>query len=231
MTSFSHSQDSWKKLSGESAARLVTDDMVVGLGTGSTADYLVRALAQRLQDGLRIKGAICSSQATEDLARSLSIPITDLNMYPLLDIYIDGADEIDPQMHLIKGAGGALLREKILASVARRFIVIADETKKVSRLGLRYPVPVEVIPLAIAPIQQRLSDLGATVHLRQVNGRPFVTDNHNVILDCTFSEGIDDPTHLDTQIHAIVGVVESGLFLNLAQQAIIGGPNGIEIIP
>jgi ribose 5-phosphate isomerase A len=233
MTSIPNTQEqaNWKKLAGEAAAKLIEDGMVVGLGTGSTSAYFIYALAQRLQNGLHIVGAASSSQATLDLAASLNIPLTTLDQHPELDIYIDGADEIDPQLRLIKGAGGALVREKILASVSHRFVVIADPTKVVQQLGLHYPVPVEVIPLAVTPVKLRLSALGANVKLRYRENQPFVTDNHNYILDCTFPQGISDPADLDARMQSIVGVVETGLFLNLASQAIIGGPDGIQVLP
>src|SRR5437763_742400 len=147
-----------------------------------------------------------------------------------LDLYIDGADEIDPQLRLIKGAGGALFREKIVASTAQRFIVIGDITKSVTQLGQHSPVPVEVSPFAATPVRKRLEALGASVQLRQLAGSTFVTENCNIILDCTFPNGIADPEHLNAQMRRIVGVVETGLFLGMAAQAIIGGPNGVHVM-
>ncbi|HLZ60779.1 MAG TPA: ribose-5-phosphate isomerase RpiA [Ktedonosporobacter sp.] len=231
MTQQNSVQDSWKQLAGSAAAQLIEDGMLIGLGTGSTAAHLLAALAQRIQAGLRIKGAIPSSQTTRAIAEGLGIPLTDLDTYSDLDLYIDGADEIDPQLQLIKGAGGALLREKIVASCARRFVVIADTSKLVSQLGLRYPVPVETIPFAVSPVRKRLESLGALVQVRQHEGRPYITDNNNMILDCTFQGGISDSLELDAHMHSIVGVVETGLFLRMAQQAIIGGPNGVQVLP
>lgn len=224
-------QDLWKQRAGEAAAQLVEDGMVIGLGTGSTANYLVRALGERVRNGLSIVGAVSSSQATQDLAASLQIPLTDLDHYPELDLYIDGADEIDPQLQLIKGAGGALVREKILATSAKRFVVIADPSKLVPQLGHIFPLPVEVTPLGRTPVQRRLEALGAQVVLRVRNGKIFVSDNHNNILDCTFPQGITDPETLDTRIHSIVGVVETGLFLNMTNQVILGGPDGVKVLP
>ncbi|GAC1362666.1 MAG: ribose 5-phosphate isomerase A [Ktedonobacteraceae bacterium] len=224
-------QDSWKQQAGTAAARLIEDGMVVGLGTGSTANYMIYALAQRILSGLHIIGAVSSSNATKDLAGNLNIPLTDLDAHPELDIYIDGADEIDPQLRLLKGAGGALLREKIVASAAHRFVVIADITKKVTQLGHQFPVPVEVVPLAVTPVSKRIAALGANVKIRQLAGQPFITDNHNVIVDCTFPTGIANPEELDARLHNIVGVVETGLFLHMAQQAFIGGPAGVQTIP
>jgi len=231
MMSHEIQQDTWKQLVGEAAAKLVEDGMVLGLGTGSTAVYVIYALARRIREGLHIVGAVPTSQATAQLASSLGIHLTDLDTHPELDLAIDGADEIDGQLRLIKGGGGALLREKIVASAARRFIVIADATKQVTQLGLKMPLPIETIPFAATPVRKRLEVLGANVHLRQAAGQVFVTDNGNVILDCTFPNGITDPAGLDASIHGIVGVVETGLFLHIATQAIIGGPEGIIILP
>lgn len=221
-------QDTWKQLAGNAAAERVQEGMLVGLGTGSTAAYFVYALAQRLQNGLHIAGAIPSSQATRDLASNLGIPLTDLDTHPEIDLYVDGADEIDPQLHLLKGAGGALVREKIVATAAHSFIVIADITKQVPQLVQRFPIPVEVIPFGMTPARKRLEALGATVTIRQLAGSPFISDNNNIILDCTFPNGISDLDALHTAIKNIVGVVETGLFLHIAKEAIIGGPNGVK---
>lgn len=221
-------QDTWKQLAGNAAAERVQEGMLVGLGTGSTAAYFVYALAQRLQNGLHIAGAIPSSQATRDLASNLGIPLTNLDTHPEIDLYVDGADEIDPQLHLLKGAGGALVREKIVATAAHSFIVIADITKQVPQLVQRFPIPVEVIPFGMTPARKRLEALGATATIRQLAGRPFISDNNNIILDCTFPNGISDLDALHTAIKNIVGVVETGLFLHIAKEAIIGGPNGVK---
>ena len=223
-------QDSWKQLAGEAAAKLIEDGMVIGLGSGSTAAYLIYALARRIQAGLSIVGAVPTSKVTGELASNLGIPLTDLDTHPELDLDIDGADEIDSQLGLIKGGGGALLREKIVASVAQRFIVLADITKQVRQLGLKTPLPVETIPFATTPVRKRLEALGAIVQLRQSAGQLYLTDNNNVILDCTFPGGITDPPDLENRIKRIVGVVETGLFLNMASQAIIGGPEGVKIL-
>jgi ribose 5-phosphate isomerase A len=224
-------QNSWKQLAGEAAAKLVEDGMAVGIGTGSTASHFIYALARRINEGLHIVGGIPSSRTSKELAESLGIPIADLDRHPQLDLYVDGADEIDPQLQLIKGAGGALLREKIVASVSRRFVVIGDITKQVTQLGHLAPLPVETIAFAVTPVKKRIEALGAYVQIRQAAGEPFITENNNIILDCTFPDGIADPTTLDSRLHSIVGVVETGLFLHMAQQAIIGGPEGVKILP
>ncbi len=219
-------QDQWKRIAGEAAVEFIEAGMVIGIGSGSTAAYMIQALARRLQAGLKIVGAVPTSEATEQLARSLGIPLTDLDTYPELDLAIDGADEVDSHLNLIKGGGGALLREKIVASASRRFIVIADATKLVSQLGQRAVLPVETIPFGVATVSRRLWALGASVQVRQRAKQVFLTDNGNVILDCSFAGGIADPVDLESRIRRIVGVVETGLFLNMAERAVIGGPEG-----
>ncbi|GCF08876.1 ribose-5-phosphate isomerase RpiA [Dictyobacter arantiisoli] len=231
MTSPINPQDIGKQKAGAAAAELIKEGMVIGLGTGSTAKRLIEALGERVKNGLHIVGAVPSSDETAAYAAQYNIPITNLDEHPELDIYIDGADEIDPQLRLIKGAGGALLREKIVATAAKRFVVIADPSKKVEQLGHKYPLPVEVVPLAVTPVKNRLARLGAQVAIRERNGQKFYTDSHNLVIDCTFPEGITDPTALDATIHSIPGVIETGLFINLAKQIIIGKPDGVEIYP
>ena len=220
-------QNSWKQMVGEEAAKFIEEGMVVGLGSGSTATFMIYALARRIEAGLSIVGAVPTSQATEQLASSLGIPLTNLDIHPELDLDIDGADEIDEQLNLIKGGGGALLREKIVASCAKRFIVIGDITKQVTQLGSKTPLPIEVIPFAVTPVCRRLEALGASVQVRQLGNQVYLTDNGNMILDCSFPNGVADPEQMHTSIRAIVGVVETGLFLNMVEQAIIGGPGGV----
>ncbi len=231
MTGPNIERDTWKQQVGSAAARRVEDGMLVGLGTGSTTSYFIYALARRIQDGLHIAGAVASSTASAELAAGLGIPVSNLDTYPELDLYVDGADEIDPQLHLIKGGGGALLREKIVASAARHFIVIADISKQVTVLGTKFPVPVETVPFGATPVLKRLEALGATVKIRQLGDKIFITENSNIILDCTFPNGITNPAELDARLHSIAGVVETGLFLNLAQEAIIAGPDGVKTLP
>lgn len=224
-------RDTWKQQVGSAAAQRVEDGMIVGLGTGSTAHQFIYALARRVQGGLHLAGAVASSQASKDFASSLGISVSDLDTYPEIDLYVDGADEVDPQLRLIKGGGGALLREKIVASTARRFIVITDITKQVARLGTGFPVPVEVVPFGATPVRKHLEALGATIQVRQQGNATFITENSNIIFDCTFAGGIANPEELDTQLHSIVGVVETGLFLGFAQEAIIAGPDGVKTLP
>ena len=222
--------DGYKNMVGSAAAELVEHGMVIGLGTGSTAAFLVRALAQRMHAGLRIVGAVPTSQETADLAASLVIPLVTLEEYPVLDLALDGADEIDPHLNLIKGGGGALLREKIVATAARRFVVIGDSSKLVPRLGTHFALPVEVVPFALSLVRRHLEALGAQVQPRMHEQQLFVTDNQNYILDCRFPAGISDPTLLQAQIRAITGVVEHGLFLGIAQQALVAGPGGLKVL-
>jgi ribose 5-phosphate isomerase A len=230
MASHETQQDTWKRLVGEAAANLVEDGMLIGLGSGSTARAFIQALGQRVQAGLKIAGAVASSQASRELAASFGIPCGDLDTYPNLDLYIDGADEIDPDLQLIKGAGGALLHEKVVATVSHRFVVIGDVSKQVTQLGQHFPVPVETIPFALTPVRRAVEALGLHVELRQKNGVTFVTESHNFILDCIFPGGIHHPSQLDAQLHSIVGVVETGLFLHIAHQALIAGPTGIHAL-
>jgi ribose 5-phosphate isomerase A len=213
-------RDKEKQIAARAALQLVEAGNIVGLGSGSTAAYAVRFLAERVRDGLKILG-IPTSQQTKHLAEQLGIPLTTVDEHPNIDIDIDGADEIDPQLNLIKGGGGAFLREKIIASVSRRFIVIAESTKQVKLLG-KFPLPVEVIPFAQPLVKQRIEALGAKVSLRSyAYGNPYVTDEGHHILDCTFGE-ISDPSALAEKLCRIPGVVEHGLFIGMAEMALIG---------
>lgn len=226
-----HDTDSLKRMAGSAGANLVEDGMVLGLGTGSTAAFLLQALAERLRGGLRIVGAVPTSQATAYLARSLGIPLVSLERYPALDLALDGADEIDPRLDLVKGGGGALLREKVVATAARRFVVLGDSSKLVPRLGMHVALPVEVVPFALAPVQRRLEALGARADLRRHADQPFLTDNQNYIIDCHFAGGIADAYALQEQFRRIVGVVEHGLFLGLTHRALVAGPDGLVVLP
>ncbi len=220
-----------KRQAAEAALDRVRSGMVLGLGTGSTAKHVLYGLAERLRDGrLREIVGVPTSEATAALGRQLGIAIVTLDERPQLDLAIDGADEIDPQLNLIKGLGGAMLREKIVESSAAEFVVIADESKLVAQLGTRAPLPVEVIEFGIALATRRLADLGATPALRRrADGAPVRTDEGNLILDCAFA-GIADARALNTAARAIPGVVEHGLFIDLATAAIIAGPGGIATI-
>ncbi len=207
-----------KQMAGRTAAELVEPGDIVGLGSGSTATWAIRFLGERVRSGLKIVG-IPTSQNTKRLAEQLSIPLATLEQHPQIDIDIDGADEIDPQLNLIKGGGGALLREKIIASASRRFVVVGDSSKQVAHLG-KFPLPVEVIPFAESVISKRITALGAEVS-RRGGAKPFVTDEGHHILDCTFGE-IGDPAALANRLKTIPGVVEHGLFIGMAEMALIG---------
>jgi ribose 5-phosphate isomerase A len=217
-----------KRTAGDTAAQAVQSGMVVGLGSGTTADFATKAVGRRLADG-EIRNIICvpSSEKTARLARALHIPLTTLAEQPTLDIYIDGADEIDPQLQLIKGLGGSLLREKIVATAANYVIIISDYRKLVTQLGARSPLPVEVIRFAQRPVNAYLESLGARTIQRVKEGEIFITDEGNIILDCYFDE-IADAAQLAQAVRAQPGVVEHGFFLNIADEAIIAMPDGIQ---
>jgi ribose 5-phosphate isomerase A len=220
-----------KEQAAERALDLVADGMVLGLGTGSTARYVVLGLARRVREGL-LRGVISvpTSEATAALAREHGLTLAALDHRPTLDLAIDGADEIDPRLNLIKGLGGALLREKVVESAAQRFVVVADSRKLVRRLGEQSPVPVEVIPFALVPVERRLAGLGTTPVLRRTADHvPFQTDQGNYILDCRCGP-IDDPAALGAAIRSIPGVVEHGLFLSMATAAFVAAPEGVRVI-
>lgn len=220
-----------KVQAGERAVTFIKSGMVVGLGTGSTAVHAVRAVGRLLQTGqLQNIVAIPTSEVTAAEARSLQIPLVTFDTHPMIDITIDGADEADPNLDVIKGLGGALLREKIVAAVSQRFVIVADYSKRVTQLGSRAPVPVEVIPFAERPVGDYLQSLGAWVEKRLDEGkRPYRTDENNIILDCYFGP-IADPHQLAAAIRQQPGVVEHGLFLNMATDVILATPDGIEHI-
>jgi ribose 5-phosphate isomerase A len=225
MSAASPDRDRQKQEAAEAAVTLVEDGMAIGLGTGSTAAFAIAALGRRVRHGLRI-AAIATSERSATQARELGITLTSFAEHQRLDLTIDGADEVARvDLHLIKGHGGALLREKIVASASARLVIIADGSKLVDRLGAA--VPVEVVPFGWQATQRRLADLGATVSPRLAgDGKLFVTDGGNVTLDCSFGT-IDDPASLERSIRAIIGVIECGLFIGLASQAILADETGI----
>jgi len=217
-----------KAAAARASLRFVRDGDIVGLGTGSTAAYVVCSLGERVQAGLKIRG-IPTSVRTKELATSVGIPLTTLDEFQQIDVTIDGADEFDPQLHLIKGGGGALLREKIIASASQQVIIIADSSKQVAVLG-RFPLPVEVIPFSQRLIAKEIAALGATVKLRQdATGNPFVSDEGHHILDCSFGQIADPPT-LARKLSDMPGVVEHGLFIDLATVVLVAkGENVTEL--
>jgi len=214
-----------KREAGEEAvAHCVVSDSVIGLGTGSTAVWAVRAVGRHLAEGTLVNvRAVATSDRTAIEMRDAGVPETTLTEHPRLSVAIDGADEIAPNHDLIKGGGGALLREKIVATAAERFVVVADAGKRVERLGTRSALPVEVIPLAVQVVLPRLEALGCTATLRLRDDAPFVTDEGHRIVDCRFADGIADPVALGAALHAIPGVVEHGLFLGMADDVIVVG--------
>ncbi len=228
------SADAWKLQAAEHALGFVEPGMKLGLGTGSTAAKFVDLLGAKVKAGLDVIG-VPTSEATRVHAESLGIRMTTLDEEPHLDLTIDGADELDETLQLIKGGGGALLREKIVASASDRMVVIADVSKRVRVLGA-FPLPLEVVRFGLAATRNMVQVLAAdagcsgTITLRSAaDGQPFVTDSGNYILDCAFGR-IDEPDALDEALKLIPGVVENGLFLGLADAAIVAGPGGVEVM-
>ena len=230
-------QDAAKQAAGDAAAALVTDGMRLGLGTGSTTAFAIEALGRRVRDeGLRVAG-VPTSFAAERLAREHGVPLLTLDDLgldalapgvPALDLALDGADEVDPDLNLVKGRGGAHVREKVVASLAARFVVLADASKRVARLGTTMPVPVEVLPMAAAAVARSLRGLGAEATLREGSGKdgPVVTDQGLWILDARFPDGIADAHALSVAIDTLPGVLGHGLFLGLATDVLVGHTDG-----
>ena len=222
-------QDVMKRAAARRAVAEVGDGMVVGLGSGSTAAFALEGLAERVAGGLRIAG-IATSEATAALARRLGIPLAGFDRHRRVDLTIDGADQVERgTLHLIKGRGGALLREKIVAAASARMIVAIDDSKLADRLGGRTPLPVEIVPFGWQTTIDRLAALNYAPQLRWTSGQPFTTDGGNYIADCAISE-ISDPVALEARLSSVVGVVETGLFIGLASTIVVGRRAGIEII-
>jgi len=222
-------RDRLKQAAAERALDFVENGMVLGLGTGSTAAFFVAQLAARVAEGLAIV-AIPTSERTAAQARQLGIPLTSFAEHRRIDLAIDGADEVHrTTLDLIKGRGGALLREKIVAAASDRMIVIVDRSKLVDRLGTHVPLPVEIVSFGWQTVLERLSGVGAVPTLRRIGEEPFVTDSGNYIADCAFP-AFADPAALEIQLAGLIGVVESGLFIGLATTIMVGGESGIEVI-
>jgi ribose 5-phosphate isomerase A len=212
-------KDVEKQAAAQASLKFVREGMVVGLGTGSTAAYMVRMLAEKVRDGLKVC-CIPTSAGTRELAESLGIPLITFADVQQIDVTIDGADEFNPKLELIKGGGGALLHEKIVASASRQLVIVADESKQVKVLG-KFPLPVEVVKFAEPLIAARIAALGATPVLRRdAAGNPFITDEGNYILDCQFG-AIEDPPALARTLEAMPGVVEHGLFIHMANVVLV----------
>ncbi|MCC5948613.1 MAG: ribose-5-phosphate isomerase RpiA [Nitriliruptoraceae bacterium] len=218
--------DEAKRAAGTAAAALVEPGMRLGLGTGSTVAHLLDALAARRVADI---AGIPTSRATEERCRELGIALLSPEDVAELDLAIDGADEFDASFQVTKGGGGALLREKVVATMARRFVVVATPDKEVERLGRSFPLPVEIVPFARGPVRRALEARGASVVLRRDASGPVLTDNGNEILDATFPAGIEDPAVLDLVLAAEPGVVTSGLFIDLVDEVILGAPDGTTV--
>jgi ribose 5-phosphate isomerase A len=220
-------RDALKRAAAEAAVELVQDGMVVGLGTGSTAAFAVEALGRRHGEGLQFIG-IPTSERTAALAKAANIPLTSFAEHRQIDLTIDGADEVERgTLNLIKGLGGALLHEKIVAAASRRLAIVVDGLKLVDRLGARTPVPVEVVAFGLEATQAALESIGATPRLRRsATGDSFITDSGNRILDCSFGP-IADPARLEERIRRVVGVVESGLFIGRANVVFVANTSGV----
>lgn len=216
-----------KEAAGRAAAEMVRDGMTVGLGTGSTVYFTLQRLGERVRnDKLAIVG-VPTSVDTEVKARAFGIPLATLSEVETIDLTIDGADEIDAAFDMIKGGGGALLREKVVASLSQREVIVVDRAKVVERLGARFLLPVEVVPFARATVARRIAQLGAAWTLRMRDGREvYLTDNGNEILDCRFPGGIADAQRLERALDEIPGVVETGLFVGLAHVLVLGAEDG-----
>lgn len=222
-------KDDLKRAAGEAAAELVRPGMVVGLGTGSTVKFTIEAVGRKVAAGLDIVG-IPTSRQSESLARQVGIPLTTLDETPRVDLTIDGADEFDPELRLIKGGGGALTREKVVARVSRRMVVVADASKRVEHLGSTFALPVEVLDFGKRPVQAYLEELGAAVRLRRdAAGAPVRTDNGNPILDAKWPR-IEDPARLEVQLETFPGVVTSGLFLGLCSAVYVAETGGVRLV-
>jgi ribose 5-phosphate isomerase A len=225
-------RDEQKRRAAERAVELVEDGMKLGLGTGSTARRVLEALAARRERGelARIVG-VPTSKETEAYAREVGIPLATLEQETHLDMTLDGADEVDPALDLIKGLGGALLWEKIVAAATDRLVIVADASKLVDRLGVATPVPVEVVPFGWRTLLDPLRGMGAEYELREDDdGSPFVTDGGHYILDCGFPGGIEDAPRLESLLRARPGVVETGLFLGMADTVVVGEDDGARLL-
>jgi ribose 5-phosphate isomerase A len=218
--------DQEKEAAARASLQFVKNGQVVGLGTGSTAAYFIQLLGEQVKNGLKIRG-IPSSERSREQAAGLGIPLTTLDECQEIDVTVDGADEVDPQLRLIKGGGGALLREKIVASATKYYVIVADATKRVPVLG-KFPLPVEVIKFAQVVVQKKIEELGAAVELRRgTDGKPYLTDENNHILDCRFGQ-IPDADGLGRRLNDMPGVVEHGLFIGMASVVLVA--KGSEIV-
>ncbi len=227
----SDEQTRLKQQAADAAVAEVRSGMVVGLGYGSTALLFVRSLARKVAAGeLRDITGVACALAMEAQARALGLAVSSLERHPVMDLTVDGADEVDPQLNLIKGGGGALLREKVVAQASKREIIIVDESKLSAHLGDKWALPVEVVPFALRPVSEYVASLGAQVKPRLLaDGQPLVTDQGNWIIDCNFGP-MADPAAVARSLEGRAGLVEHGLFLGLASEVIVAGSNGVRRI-
>lgn len=216
-----------KQMAGEKATEYIKDGMVVGLGTGSTVRYTILKLGNMVAEGLDIIG-IPTSIATERLAKDAGIRISSLEEHPEIDLTVDGADEVDPNLDLIKGGGGALLREKIVASASKREIIVADGSKLVNELGEHFPLPVEVVPFSEPVVFRRLKSMGLDPQVRKKDGKKYLTDGRNIVIDCRTGP-IADGRKMESELNLIPGVVENGLFMGIADIALISKEKGVRV--
>jgi len=219
--------DDLKRSAAEKALELVQEGMLLGLGTGSTSRLFVEGVGRLVASGMKVRG-VPTSRATAELAASLGIPIV-TELVGQIDLAVDGADEVDPALNLIKGRGGALFREKLVAAASKRFVVVVDESKLVKQLG-EGVLPVEVLPFLWRSTAERLTALGLSLVIRGGEETPYVTDNGNVVLDVTVAEGIKNPAELALELKQVTGVVEHGLFVGMTDTVIVAGPDGPKAI-
>ena len=219
--------DEYKQVAAHKALELVQDGMLIGLGSGSTARHFIEGLGRLVAEGLKVRG-VPTSRATAELAAERGIPIV-TELVGQIDLTVDGADEVDPSLNLIKGRGGALSREKLVAAASKRFVIVVDESKLVKQLG-NGVLPVEVLPFLWRSTAERLTALGVSLVLRGGEEVPFVTDNGNLILDVSVEGGIKNPTDLGVELKKVTGVVEHGLFVGMTDTVIVAGPDGPKAI-
>jgi len=217
-----------KQMAGEKAVEYIEEGTIVGLGTGSTVYYTIMKLGEKVRNGFKVQ-AIPTSIQTEKLAIEQGIHLLDLSELDSIDLTIDGADEVDPDFNLVKGMGGALVREKIVASMSKKEIIIVDDSKLVEKLGTKSPLPVEVVQFGTSFLIDKLSAFGCEPVLRMRNDRPMLSDNKNHIIDCRFSE-IGNPVKLDTDICRLPGVIDTGLFVGLTDMVIVAGREGVKVL-
>lgn len=217
------SPDELKREAAEKALELVQEGMLIGLGSGTTARHFTEGVGRRVASGLKVRG-VPTSRATAELAAELGIPIV-IELVGQIDLTVDGADEVDPDLNVIKGRGGALFREKLVAAASKRFVVVVDESKLVEQLGVGV-LPVEVLPFLWRSTAERIAALGVSLVVRGGEERPYITDNGNLVLDLTVHGGIKAPETFGTELKRVIGVVEHGLFVGLADTVIVAGPEG-----